>query len=287
MISKRKTPVLIAALALTAGGIGAAATVPAAASSGHTSARTAAKYHTPLVVRLRSNDKKVVISRDHFRPGVVQFHVTKTAKRSSSIVVLETDNLRRAFKLFGKAIQGGPGSADAMAKVDRITTFYSGEKAHGTWQVRLSRGSYFALDNKTNNLTPFKVRGDQRHRHMRQTPSTVTATKGNMWRNNGPLHGNWLTFDNNAREIHFLESQHVKQSTTNRDVRKALYSNKKPTFALPGGWFFEIESPGVKTVHKVDMGTGKHLLLCFMPSEEQDGVPHALMGMWKLVQVVD
>jgi hypothetical protein len=282
---RRKTPVLIAAATLVASSAAIAMSTPAVASNGHAAARTAAKYRQPLVVRLHSNDRKVVVSKTRFRPGVTEFHVTKTAKKHGTIVVMETKNLQRAFKLFGKAIQGGPGSADAMATVDRITTFYSGESAGGRWQVRLSKGSYYAIDTKTNNLTTFKVRGEHRHRHMHHTPSTVTATKDNMWRTDGALRGDWLTFANHAHEIHFLESEHVKQSTTNRDVRKALRSNKPPTFGLPGGWFFEIESPGVTTVHKVDMGQGKHLLLCFMPSEEQDGVPHALMGMWKLVQV--
>jgi hypothetical protein len=27
----------------------------------------------------------------------------------------------------------------------------------------------------------------------------------------------------------------------------------------------------------------RYLLMCWMPSEEQDGVPHAMMGMWHLV----
>jgi hypothetical protein len=35
----------------------------------------------------------------------------------------------------------------------------------------------------------------------------------------------------------------------------------------------------------VNLKDGKHLIVCFMPSEEQDGVPHAFMGMWKLIQV--
>ena len=282
---QRKAPVLVAAVALTAGGI-AAAGIPAAASSGHTAARMAAKYHTPLVIKLHSNDKKVGISKSHFRPGVTQFKVTKTAKKGATIVVVESKDLQRTFKLLNKAFQGGQGSADAMAKVDRITTFYSGESAGGKWQVKLSKGKYYAVDTKTNNLTSFKVSGERRHQHMRHTPSTVTATKDNMWRkNDGPLRGNWLTFANNAHEVHFMESDHVKQSTTNKDVKKAFSSNKRPTWILRGHWFFDVESPDITTVHKVDMGKGKHLLVCFMPSEEQDGVPHALMGMWKLVQV--
>ena len=44
-----------------------------------------------------------------------------------------------------------------------------------------------------------------------------------------------------------------------------------------------MQSPGIETVYRQDVAESKYLLLCFMPSEEQDGVPHAMMGMWKLV----
>jgi hypothetical protein len=120
---------------------------------------------------------------------------------------------------------------------------------------------------------------------MAHAASEVTATKQNMWRTNGTIHGKWVRFTNNAHEIHFMEGQRVKNDTTNRDVRKALKSNGGPSFDRKGGFFADVTSPGVSAVHRFDLKTGKHVLLCFMPSEEQDGAVHALMGMWKLVQV--
>ncbi|HEX5016708.1 MAG TPA: hypothetical protein VFX15_03885 [Actinomycetes bacterium] len=282
---KRKTPALVAAGALVVGGSLLAATAPATAGSSGASERVAqGKNNDPLVVRLKSNDNKTVVSRDHFRPGVTEFKVTKTAKKNSSIVIVQSENLERSFKLLNKAFGGGTGSADAMKKFDKITTLYSGAGRDGRWQVKLHKGKYYALDSNTNNVTSFRVKGERRSAHMKRGDSEITTTKDNMFRTSGPIQGPWVRFTNNSREVHFAEADHVKESTTNKDVRKALQSNKQPKWILRGGFFLEIESPGISTVHKVDVPGDKVLLICFMPSEEQDGVPHAFMGMWKLNQ---
>jgi len=278
----RKAPALLSVVALVA------ATAALGVSSAAASDRAVAgsgKSPGPKVVRLHSSDSKTFVSDKTFRPGVTEFKVTKTAGSHESIIILQSKNLQRTFTKIQKAFGGGPGSADAMAVVDRITTFYSGGPVGSRWQVKLGKGSYYAIDGKTNKVTSFKVKGDRRGANMAHAASGVTATKQNMWRTNGTIHGKWVRFTNNAHEIHFMEGQRVKNDTTNRDVRKALKSHKSPDFDRKGGFFADVTSPGVTAVHRFDLKSGKHLLLCFMPSEEQDGVPHALMGMWKLVQV--
>lgn len=265
---------------------GALSSVNAATASDR-SADASGKSPGPKVVRLHSNENKTIVGDTTFRPGVTEFKVTKTAKDHSRIVVLESSDLQKTFKKINKAFSGGPGSADAMAAVDRLTTFYSGAASGQRWQVRLSKGRYYAIDTKTNNVAPFRVKGERRGANMHHAPSELTATKENMFRASGTVHGKWVRFTNNAKEIHFFEADRVKNDTTSRDVRKAFNSNKQPRFFRKGGFFSEIQSPGVTTVHRVNLETGKHLLVCFMPSEEQDGVPHAFMGMWKLIHVRD
>ena len=282
---QRKSPVLLLAGTVVAAGAMLAVTVPATAGSNAEAERTAqAKSNDPLVVRLKSTDNKTVASKERFRPGVTEFRVKETAGRRSTIVVLESEDLDRSFNLLNKAFQGGAGSADAMAKFDRITTVYSGASSGGRWQVRLSRGKYYAVDTNTNNVTSFRVKGERRHPHMQKGASEVTATNDNMFKSSGVIHGPWVRFTNNAPEVHFLEADHVKESTTAKDVREALQSPNQPKWILRGGFFMDVQSPNISTVHKVDVPRDKVLLICFMPSEEEDGVPHAFMGMWKLNQ---
>jgi hypothetical protein len=276
-----KTPALVVALSLAATGLVFVPSTATATTAGP-SARPDAPAK-PKIVRLKSNGHKLNVSDSRFRPGVTEFRITKTAKRGSSVVIIESDNLDKAFKKLDKAFSGDTGSADAMAAFDRLVTLYGGGAEGTRWQVKLSRGSYFAFDIKTNKLTPIKVKGDRRGRKMQHADSAVWATNDNQFRTDGKLEGNWVSFENKSHEIHFLEAAHVAKSTTNNDVRKGLASNKDPKWLRRGGFFFDVQSPGIKTVHYQEIDFSKYLLICFMPSEEQDGVPHAMMGMWRLV----
>jgi hypothetical protein len=261
----------------------AASLVLGGTASGSSGALARAGAGEPKVVKLRATESKVKIDDAKFRPGVTEFRVKETAKKGSSLIILETDDLDRAFKLLGTAFSGGPGSADAMKKFDRIVTIYGGGHSGARWQVKLTEGAYYVLDIKTNALTTFRVKGEKRPAKMMRPDSTITTTKDNQFETSGRLMGPWIAFHNHSREIHFMDAARVAERTTGSDVRKALESPKDPKWIRPGGFTFEVESPGVKTVYRQDVDDGKYLLACFMPSEEQDGVPHAMMGMWKLV----
>lgn len=260
---------------------------PATATAGttHVFARPGAPGK-PKIVTFRSTDTKLTMSDTKFRPGVTEFRVRATAHRGSSVAIVESDNLQKAFKKIGIATAGGPGSADAMKAFDRLVTVYGGGAEGAVWQVRLSKGSYYALDTKTNQLTTFTIKGDPRGAQMATPDVKVHTTKDNHFETSGPLAGPWVQFTNGSKEIHFFEASRVTKDTTARDVRKAMKSNDGGDFFLKGGFFFEIQSPGITTVHKQDVHSGRYLVMCWMPSEQQDGTPHAMMGMWLLVNAV-
>ncbi len=284
---KRKAPALVVAVALATTGLVFAPSAATATTAGD-SARPGA-VGKPKIVRIHSNDKKVTVSDTGFRPGITEFRVTKTAHRGSSPVILESDNLDRAFKKLDKAFSGEAGSADAMEAFDRLVTLYGGGAEGARWQVKLSKGSYYAFDFKTNKLTPFKVKGERRGAKMQHADSSIVAYQTNdlnQFKTDGKLEGNWVSFENKAHEIHFMDAIHVKNGTTAKDVRQGLKSNKDPGWIRPGGFAFDVQSPGIKTVHYQEVKPGRYLIICFMPSEMQDGVPHAAMGMWRLVNAV-
>jgi hypothetical protein len=269
-------------VALAAVGLLAA---PGTATAGaHTPGALTARTPEPIVIRIRSNDHRVAMSDARFRPGVTEFRVGKTAHRGSSLLILQTDDLPGAFAKLNKAFGGGPGSANAMKAFNHMVTIYGGGASGARWQVNLRRGSYYMLDSKTNKVTTFTVKGDRRGAKMMRPDSEVWATKQNQFKTSGNLMGNWVGFTNDAREIHFLEADRVANGTTAKRVRKSLTSPRKPKFFRPGGFFFEVQSPGVRTVHYQPVRPGKYLLICWMPSQEQDGMPHALMGMWDLAR---
>ncbi len=273
---RTKVFALMATAALAATGLTIAPGV-ATAGSTEVSARPGAPGK-PKIVKVTSNDKKVSVSDARFRPGVTEFRVPKTAHRNTSITVFETKNIDRLFKKFGQAGQ----SADAMKTVDRIATFYGGGGEGAQWQVSLSKGSYYVIGDK-NNLTTIKVKGERRGAKMAKADSEIWTTKDNQFKTSGKLSGKWVSFTNHSREIHFAEGDHVAANTTAKDVRQGLKAPKDPKWIRKGGFHFDIQSPGIKTVHMQDIKSYRYLLMCWMPSEEQDGVPHAMMGMWHLV----
>lgn len=284
MKASRRLSATVLVATLAASGLALAPTAATAAQP-DVSARPGAPGK-PKIVKVRSGDRKVTVSDARFRPGVTEFRVTKTTNRRSSLVILETANLDRAFKLLGKATQGDVGSADAMKKFDRLVTLYSGGAEGARWQVKLSKGSYYMIDTKTNNLTMFKVNGDRRGATMQRPDSQIWTTTDNQFKTSGALSGSWVGFENRSREIHFMEAGKVAKDVTAKDVRQSFKSDKKPDWFRHGGFFFEVQSPGIKTVHFQDVASGRYLLMCWMPSEKQDGVPHAMMGMWHLVNAV-
>jgi hypothetical protein len=274
---------VLAAAVLAAAGIAIAPATAAAAGTADGAAARPGAPGKPKVVKIKSNDHALKLDDAHFRPGVTEFRVKKTAHRGSTVIIVKTENLDRLFKKFGQATSGAAGSADAMKTVDRIATFYGGGAEGSRWQVRLGSGSYFLVDTKTNQVTSFRVKGERRSPRMAKADSAVWATKQNQFETSGDLTGRWVSFENRSHEIHFLEANRVADGTTASDVRKAFKSPGDPKWALPGGFMFDIQSPGIKTVHRQDVRTSRYLLMCWMPSEEQDGVPHAMMGMWHLV----
>ena len=135
----------------------------------------------------------------------------------------------------------------------------------------------------------FTVAGEPRQGALHATQATVRAigpVGNNKWaftqRGSQPIE--WLRFANSAKELHFLDMSGVKPSTTPAMVRKALQSNGNPKFFTGQSLSFDVISPGVTVAIKGPVDAGRYLLDCFIPSET-DGMPHALMGMWKLVDV--
>jgi hypothetical protein len=96
----------------------------------------------------------------------------------------------------------------------------------------------------------------------------------------------WFAFRNAAHEIHFLSLTGVKMSATDEDV-KAVFAGpgtSQPKWITGPNYNFDVISPGVRVAVKQSLAPGRYLVDCFIPSEA-DGMPHALMGMWKLVNV--
>lgn len=259
----------------------------------------------PPVVRISAQADQVVISQATMRPGIVEFRVGSTFVvpgpdgGPDQLAVVRTDQLPVVLEALKTVFADpeAPGAAAAAAQgmrtINGIATFYGGGGKGTTLQVDLPAGNYsvVGVPSAVFGLTKpatFTVAGQPRAGALPATQATVRAVGpvgDNRWtfRQSGePV--TWLRFANASKEIHFLDMAGVKPATTSADVRKAFSSPKQPKFFTGKPLTVEVISPGVAVAVKAPVAAGKYLLTCFVPSES-DGMPHAMMGMWKLVTV--
>jgi hypothetical protein len=259
------------------------------------------------VVNVSVQGDQVMSSMATVTPGVIEFHVGDTLTipgpqgGPDNLVVVASQNLEGAIAQLPALFQGNPGdpaSLAAAAQAERnlhgLTTMYGGGGKGTVWQVRLHAGTYYVISPQAMAMglakpTTLTVAGGERGAPLHAT-SAIVMPKGpvghNKWVTVGldtPGNG-WLRFSNRSHEIHFMDLSGVKASTTDAMVKKALMSPAQPKFFTGESFAFDVISPGVSVAVKAPIKPGKYLLDCFMPSEA-DGMPHALMGMWKLVWV--
>jgi hypothetical protein len=260
----------------------------------------------PPVVQIAVSGNQATISQTTMRPGVVEFHVGRTFTIPGSdggpdtMSIVRTDQLDQVLALLPSVFGGDPSDSVALAAaaqsirtIHAITTWYGGAGKGGVWQANLAPGNYYALGVESTAMglakpVAFTVAGEPRPGVLHSTQATVRAVGpvgNNKWTfrraSDAPIE--WLRFTNAARELHFMGLGGVASTTTNAQVKNALQGPPGP----PPKWFtgpdlsFDVISPGVSVAIKEDMPAGKYVVDCFMPSES-DGMPHALMGMWKL-----
>jgi hypothetical protein len=102
-----------------------------------------------------------------------------------------------------------------------------------------------------------------------------------------PRRGTW-SLRNADDTVHFMQLQPVKRGTTDAQVQSALMDVANqgtvgpladPNRPVVGS---EVLSPGIRHAVHYDLPPGRYVLLCFI-ADESDGMPHALMGMHRVI----
>ncbi|MBV9292649.1 MAG: hypothetical protein JO222_09380 [Frankiales bacterium] len=94
-----------------------------------------------------------------------------------------------------------------------------------------------------------------------------------------------IGFRNNSTESpHFLILQHIKEGTTKKQIRQGLQSNSQPSWLLPESTETDVVSHGNEIRIHVNLPKGEYVEMCFFP-DPQTGMPHALMGMFRIVHL--
>ena len=99
-------------------------------------------------------------------------------------------------------------------------------------------------------------------------------------------HVGWVHLVNNADQPHFVQFQEVKESTTNAQVNRYFKGGAKgqPSWGLRPNFGTGVMTNGQNGDVYLNLPPGKYLIACFWP-DFRTGMPHAFMGMWKLIHL--
>jgi hypothetical protein len=206
---------------------------------------------------------------------------------------LQLVRLSRGYPLrqFGRDIGAAfNGNLKAIHRVDTLVTWFGGAEANpshnGVFSETLYAGTYYAIAENHNVRKKITVVGTPSAASWIANNSTITTTAKNKYYTGGhttlPRTG-WTLFRNHSSEPHMLVLQKVKSSTTGSMVRNFIkHPSGTPSWALHLSTSTGIISPGTQMLWHHNLPSGRYLLMCFWPDDET-GMPHFFMGMWKLV----
>ncbi len=184
--------------------------------------------------------------------------------------------LRRAVantQIIGGFVGGGSGTI-VFPRADTYTPFSVGERGLVTGKA-------------------IHVRGPVRTTRTPRTDGRIIAKQGPAWggASHLPAKGKFL-FKNrgNTGVPHFVVLQQVAEGTTTDQVLQFLQSPEgsgpPPPWLLAGGMETGSISPGRSLTANYDLPPGQYVVMCFFPDPKMGGMPHALMGMLRMIHLM-
>lgn len=267
----------------------AAPTVTSAATA-HTAERARAPMRTITAKVTRTGVTLRGVSDLH--AGRAKLVVTGRGDATVSFATLKAGY---SWEAFSHDLMAGFGKNDAKAikrvyaKADALGGLAPGST--GTI-VFPHPGKYFAFvfgDKGPSEPVWFTV-GAKRATRTPHVDGRLVAADGPGWAGSSslPAKGTFL-FKNAATTnvLHFVDLEQVKEGTTVDDVLASFQSDSQgpPPWALAGHFSADVLAPGRSMTVDYDLPPGQYVVLCFMPDPKMDGMPHALMGMIKMIHL--
>jgi hypothetical protein len=285
---------LVSALGLVGPGYAAADAAPAA-HSGAPSARAAA---TPKLVFAISKTGAIKQTRGPktLRPGRVAYSVTsKRPGATLGFVRFAKGYTFRDFRGDLKASFGPKGNMKALKRAIAHSTFLGGAGAvtgkASTGTVVLPRAGKYTVYNFGGNLPKsprtITVRGKRQARPAPKIDATVKAINGAQFGGASTMpHKGTLRFVNASNDSpHFLSMIQVQPGTTAQDILDYFQSGSQepPSFYIADGPSTEVVGPHQSMTMNYNAPAGTYAEMCFFPDPNMGGMPHAMMGMIRIV----
>jgi hypothetical protein len=137
---------------------------------------------------------------------------------------------------------------------------------------------------------PIVVRGPVRTSSVPRVDGKIIAKPGPSWggASNLPMKGRFLFKNRHSTGVpHFVILQQVAEGTTTDQVLAYLQSGVEtpPPWGLQAGMETGSLSPGRSMTVNYDLPAGQYVIMCFFPDPNMGGMPHALMGMLRMIHL--
>ncbi len=242
------------------------------------------------------------VSTARLHEGVVKFDVSTTNPNGAGITLFQLNKgvtMAKAARDVKEEFSSDPRiAAKGTRDLNHDITFYGladlGPGVSATVTERLYDGTYYLADVQAgpflkNAVAIHVTEGGDAHAQLDTddlasvllTSSDRFVVKGHL-----PAKGSVLV-RNVADTIHFMGVQPVKPGTTDKQVQAYFDSGVQspPAFGLNGpAVAMDVLSPGHQLVLSYNLPKGTYVLLCFV-ADDVTGMPHAVMGMHKVVKL--
>ncbi len=299
---RRLSKVFAAALLTTAMAMLGVAT-PAWATSGSYHHGGDHHINRVQVVSITDGDPRPSVSNTWLSAGRIQFDISTESAHGRN-VTLFTLKPGAQFADVAKGLQeefspdGAQGTRDLVKAADfhGLADVQPGSPV--TVTQRLDRGTYyvFSLDASAEAIPPLTMdnvtvlhvgKGDRSSNAAseRRLPR-IKLTSDDRFKVSGQLPASGSVQVRNVSDtIHIMAFQPVQPGTTDEQVQAYFESDvhDPPAFAADGPSIgMSALSPGNELVMSYALPKGTYVLLCFV-ADDETGMPHALMGMHKVV----
>lgn len=296
----RRTGLSGTVVALTTGGL-LVMGVPSALADGH--------HDEEQWVSVTGTGTSVDLSTDSVHAGSIHFKVSSTntsgpeggGSQVTLFKVNEGHDLKTVFRDLRLEFSQDPEvAAKGTRELTEDITSYgladvsAGEEATAT--ATLSKGTYYLFDSASIDptqgdpqVTTLTVGSADDYEQDSDLTSDVVVTgtsedRFDVSTTKWPAKGTF-TWTNDSDTLHFAELAPVEEGTTDEEVQAFFDSGAQtePDFLVQGPSVGgDVLTPGRSEQITYDLPKGTYVLVCFV-ADDETGMPHALMGMHKVV----
>lgn len=281
------------AVATAAAGMLAASTLAAVTlTAGPADAATTSVLHPHVGAKHR------VHMADQVRPGVHKFVVSSAKQAELQIFTKRKGYTDRELARDINAAMG-QGDTTALKRFERNVTLIGGvvsaPKHPGVMWLNLPRGHYVALDidqtvTRAAKMHHLRVKGNRLDGTL-PTGRTIRAIHETDWAarpKSVPARG-IMTFANRSEDNHFIALAKLLPGKTIADFKAWIEAGDPNAPAPIDESAPEVDSglvsPGHRMSFRYHLQKGSYVLTCWWPDADMGGMPHAMMGMYRQLEV--